>query len=109
MTVYKCLVNGSISDHHRTKVSDGLAKLTAARFGTDPAGVSVEFTEIDDGRWFTAGEPSSTTMVLGSVPPGTSQDLRAEHMDEVARFMAHTTGYDLDHIMVVAADDQDRT
>jgi phenylpyruvate tautomerase PptA (4-oxalocrotonate tautomerase family) len=64
----------------------------------------VEFTEVRPGLWFTAGEPSTASMVLGSVPSGTPQALRVEVMDAVARMFSEATGSDYEHVMVVAAD-----
>lgn len=78
--------------------------MTIDRFGSASGPVEVEFTDVEAGRWFTAAMPSSTTMVLGSVPPGTPQDVREDHMDAIATFVSRTTGEPLDHIMVVAAD-----
>jgi hypothetical protein len=43
-------------------------------------------------------------MVLGSVPAGTTQDVRTELMDEIARTFSAVTGSDVMDVMVVAAD-----
>lgn len=100
--MYKCLVNGSIDDGTRRVVTDGLRGLMADRFGL--ADVAVEFIEIPEGRWFTAGEPSRASMVLGSVPAGTPQDVRVDVMDAVARLFAEATGTDYHDVMVSAPD-----
>lgn len=71
MITYKCLVNGTIAEQTRRRVVDGLARINAEHFGIPAAELSVEFTEVARGLWFTAGEPSRASMVLGSVPPGT--------------------------------------
>ena len=104
VTTYKCLVNGSLTKATEQRLAEGLTFITINRFGPTPDPIEVSFTDIEDGRWFTAGQPSASTMVLGSVPPGTAQEVREAHMNEVARFFSQTTGADLDHIMVVAAD-----
>ena len=66
--------------------------------------LAVEFTEVDPGLWFTAGEPSQASMVLGSVPAGTSQPARIALMDAVARMFSEVTGAPYHDVMVVAAD-----
>ena len=104
MATYKCLLSHPLGDGDRQRLVEGLAAITIDRFGSAGGPVEVEFTEVEAGRWFTAAEPSSATMVLGSVPPGTSQEDREAHMDTVASFVAHTMDEPLDHIMVVAAD-----
>ena len=104
MIVYKCLVNGSIAEPQRQQVRAGLERINQTRLGIAPDQLSVEFTEVAPGLWFTAGEPSQASMVLGSVPAGTSQTLRIELMDEVARMFSEITGADYHQVMVVAAD-----
>ncbi|MGD9749879.1 MAG: hypothetical protein AB7W59_02675 [Acidimicrobiia bacterium] len=100
--MYKCLVNGSIGEEARRAVTDGLRTLMADRFGLED--LTVEFIEIPEGRWFTAGEPSRASMVLGTVPAGTAQDERVAVMDAVARLFADATGTDYHDVMVAAPD-----
>lgn len=100
--VYKCLVNGTIDADARTAVAEGLARLNAERFGIGD--VEVQFIEIPVGRWFTAGRPSQASMVLGSVPAGTTQEERVEVMDAIARLFSAATGTAYHDVMVVAAD-----
>jgi phenylpyruvate tautomerase PptA (4-oxalocrotonate tautomerase family) len=104
MAIYKCLVNGSIDDADRTRVAKELERVTTAHFGKDLDGVRVEFVEVEPGSWFTGGNPSAASMVLGSVPAGTTQDVRTELMDEIARTFSAVTGSDVMDVMVVAAD-----
>jgi len=104
MITYKCLVNGSISEQARAKVVDGLARINAERFGLSPADLTVEFTEVAPGFWFTGGEPSRASMVLGTVPAGTAQETRVALMDAVCRMFSEATGAPYDDVMVVAAD-----
>jgi phenylpyruvate tautomerase PptA (4-oxalocrotonate tautomerase family) len=104
MARYKCLVNGGIDDDARRRVEAGLARLAHERLGIDPATVSVEFTVVPDGRWYTAGRPSRASMVLGTVPPGTDQATRVTVLEAMARLFCDATGADFDDVMVVAAD-----
>jgi phenylpyruvate tautomerase PptA (4-oxalocrotonate tautomerase family) len=109
VAIYKCLVNGEIDERARQAVIAGLAEVEASPFGTPADDLRVSFTEIEAGLWFTAGKPSKASMVLGTVPEGTSQAVRAEIMEEVARRFSEATGADLDHVMVVAADPKTTT
>lgn len=104
MIVYKCLVNGSIAPAARAAVEEGLRRINAERLGAAGQSLRIEFTEIAAGLWYTAGEPSRASMVLGSVPPGTPQSVRVELMDEVARMFSAVTGAPYEQVMVVAAD-----
>lgn len=104
MAKYKCLLNGPISEAARLQVTSDLERVTAAHFGNAAADVTVEFVQVEPGSWFTAGEPSAASMVLGSVPTGTSQQVRTELMHEIAETFSAATGSDLMDVMVVAAD-----
>ncbi|MDH3683560.1 MAG: hypothetical protein OEV40_26880 [Acidimicrobiia bacterium] len=104
MITFKCLLNGAIDDAARNRVVDGLARIHGEHFGVDPGEVTVEFTEVATGRWYTGGELSSASMVLGTVPAGTPQDVRERVMDEIARCFSAVTDTDYHDVMVVAAD-----
>jgi len=100
--MYKCLVNGTIGEEARRNIVEGLRRLESERF--DEREVVVEFVEIPEGRWFTAGRPSKASMVLGTVPAGTPQEVRVGFMDAVARLFADVTDTDYHDVMVSAPD-----
>lgn len=104
MITYKCLVNGTISEPVRERVIQGLERINATRFGIAADQLKVEFTEVEKGMWFTGGKPSRASMVLGSVPSGTTQVQRVELMAEVCSMFSEVTGAPFDDVMVVAAD-----
>lgn len=104
MIKFKCLVNGTIAPAVREQIVLGLGRICLERFGLAPGELQVEFTEVEAGMWFTAGEPSDASMVLGSVPAGTPQPERVAFMDAVARMFSEATGARYEHVMVVAAD-----
>lgn len=104
MITYKCLVNGSIDAVQRERVVQGLQAVYRRAFELPADQLSVEFTEVPKGLWFTAGQVSKASMVLGSVPAGTSQPQRVSLMAEVCRMFSDATGAPYDDVMVVAAD-----
>lgn len=104
MIKFKCLVNGKLAPDVRERVASGLRRLYAQRFALSADALRVEFIEVAPGLWFTAGRPSDASMLLGSVPPGTSQAQRVALMDELARMFSAETGAVYEHVMVVAAD-----
>lgn len=109
MITYKCLVNGSIDAATRERVVNGLTEIHRVHFNWPEAALRVEFIEVAAGRWFTAGQPSRASMVLGSVPPGTSQVARVALMEAVCRMFSEQTGAPYDDVMVVAADSPTKT
>ena len=104
MITYKCLVNGSIAASVREQVVRGLQLIYFSRFGLSADLISVDFTEVQPGQWFTAGKPSRASMVLGNVPPGTTQEQRVALMADVCRMFSDVTGAPYNDVMVVAAD-----
>ncbi len=107
MAIFKCLVNGGIDDETRKVVTDGLTRIQTEHFGASAGSVTVEFTEVGEGRWYTGGKLSEASMVLGTVPPGTPQAVRETVMDDIAHFFADATSSDYHQVMVVAADTKD--
>ncbi|MGI9597368.1 MAG: tautomerase family protein [Acidimicrobiales bacterium] len=101
---YRCVVHGTIDDDARSRVVDGLVAIEGERFGVAADDVSVTFIEVAKGTWFTGGKPSNASFVQGTVPPGTSQDVRAAHMADVCQAFSSATGSPYDDVMVVAAD-----
>lgn len=104
MSRYRCLVNGTIEAAARERVVEGLTAVEAERFGVAADEVTVDFVEVAAGTWFTGGRPSAASMVQGTVPPGTTQDVRAAHMADVCRVFSEATASPYDDVMVVAAD-----
>lgn len=106
MSIYKCLVNGSVDDDTRTAIRDGLVRINRERFDVGADAVRVEFTEVAEGRWYTGGQLSQASMVLGTVPPGTDQSIREAVMDEIAHLFSSVTNTEYHDVMVVAADEK---
>ncbi|MGH1492554.1 MAG: tautomerase family protein [Acidimicrobiales bacterium] len=97
-------MNGTIDDGARARVIEGLVGLETDRFGVAADDVTVTFVEVTEGTWFTGGKPSNASMVQGTVPAGTTQDVRAAHMADVCQVFSSATGSPYDDVMVVAAD-----
>lgn len=107
MSSYRCVVHGTIDDDTRRRVVTGLTAIEADRFGVPAEQVDVRFVEIAEGTWFTAGQPSRASFVQGTVPQGTSQNVRAAHMADVCQAFSDATGCSYDDVVVVAADRTD--
>ena len=104
MIRFKCLVNGAIDAPTRDRVAQGVRAIYGRHFGLPPAQLQVDFIEVAAGMWFTAGRPSQASMVLGSVPAGTSQQTRVDLMAAVCEMFSEATGAPYNDVMVVAAD-----
>lgn len=104
MPRYRCMSSTPVPDAQRVAVTNGLAAIESQRFGTNADDLLVEFAEVAEGQWFTAAGPSNATVLSGTVPDGTTQDQRAEVMDDIGRMAAKALNKDFNDIMVVASD-----
>jgi phenylpyruvate tautomerase PptA (4-oxalocrotonate tautomerase family) len=104
MPRYQCLSSTPIDTAARGAIVDGLTGIEAAQFGTKSDALRVDFVEVKEGQWFTAAESSKATVLSGTVPDGTSQEVRAVVMDEIGRMAAVALDKDFNDIMVVASD-----
>ncbi len=103
---FKCLVNGRLAVPMRVAVEQAIGQVYALHL----PGVclsSVEFIEVERGMWFTAGQVSQASMLLGSVPVGTAQSTRVALMDDLAHRFSDITGAPYHDVMVVAADSRE--
>ena len=70
----------------------------------DPADLEIRWVTIPAGYGFTAGQPSTTSLVIRSVPPGWPQEQRVAFMKSVCDLWQEVTGCTLNEIVVSAYD-----
>jgi hypothetical protein len=61
---------------HCDELADGLRRIGAETFGDAPGGGEIAWIAIPTGFGFTAGEPSTSSLVVRSVPVGFPDDRR---------------------------------
>lgn len=103
---FKCLVNGTIDADQRQAVTRAVIDCFEQHV-PEARLAPIEFVEVAQGMWFTAGKPSHATMLLGSVPKGTAQQTRIALMDDLAHRFSEITGAPYHDVMVVAADSRE--
>ena len=101
---YQVTLHEPLSAEAQEAPIEALVAIDADEFGTAPGEVLVECNVIGEGMWFTAAEPTSSTIVTGTVPVGTSPERRSALVERLGRTVAATTGQDFHDIMVVASD-----
>jgi len=105
MVHYLCFVQeGQVADRRRDELAAGLARLGRETFGDTPDGVEIRWTAVPAGFGFTAGEPSTASLVVRSVPVGWGDTPRAAFMRAVCDLWRAVTGCSADEIMVTAFD-----
>jgi hypothetical protein len=102
---YACIVQqGQAPDGKRGALEEGLRRLGQEFFGEDPASIEIAWTVLKDGFAWTAGEPSTSSVVIRSVPAGLPSDEREAFMREVCDLWVRETGCSIHEIVVTAWD-----
>ncbi len=105
MPDYACLVQeGQTAERKQAELAEGLRRIGREAFRDPAEGVEITWITIREGFGFTAGEPSTSSLVVRSVPVGLSDHEREAFMSRVCDLWKHVTGCTTDEIMVTALD-----
>lgn len=105
MAAYVCLVQeGQTAGDRRAELARGLQRIGREAFGDPEAGVETSWITIREGFGFTAGRPSTSSLVIRSVPVGFPEDRREAFMTRVCDLWIEVTGCSKDEIVVTAMD-----
>lgn len=105
MPHYACMVQeGQIAERLRDRLADGLKRLAAETFGDVPAEVDIRWVSIRKGFGFTAGKPSTSSLIARSVPTGFGDAERTAFMSKVCDLWQEVTGCHPDEVVVTTLD-----
>jgi phenylpyruvate tautomerase PptA (4-oxalocrotonate tautomerase family) len=105
MPHYACMVQeGQVADRSRDRLAEGLARLAAETFGQDPNEVEIRWVPIREGFGFTAGKPSTSSLIARSVPAGFTDEQRSAFMLRVSDLWREVTGCHPDEVVVTTVD-----
>lgn len=105
MARYVCMIQeGQAADRRRSELADGLRAIGAECFGDDPAATDVSWSVVKRGFAWTAGEPSTSSIVVRSVPVGLPDDRREAFLRRVCDLFVKVTGCSVDEVVVTAWD-----
>lgn len=100
MTVISCIVQeGQAAGNHVAALEEGLARIAHDFFGFS---VSFEWTTVVAGSGFTAGKPSSASLVSMGVPDDIEQERRVELLSAICAMWSETTGCHINDVVAVA-------
>jgi phenylpyruvate tautomerase PptA (4-oxalocrotonate tautomerase family) len=88
----------------RPALAAGIGRAYASLFEVPAEAVVVDFTEFPRGRFFTAGKPSTSSIVAGTVPAGTSTAQRHRLLSDITTLWCETAGCTPHEIVVSAGD-----
>ena len=98
------LHEGVVPEALQPELAAGLGRVYAGRFGVPAAEIGVDFTVLSRGRFFTAGEPSRSTIIACGVPAGTTDVQRHRLLAEITGLWCEITGCTPHEVVVTAAD-----
>ena len=105
MARYACIVQaGQTAEREQARLSEGLRQLAREAFGDAPENLEIQWISVPEGFGFTAGEPSTSSLVVRSVPVGFADPLRESFMSKVCDLWQDVTGCTADEIVVTALD-----
>ncbi len=105
MKKFSCLIQeGQGADRSQALLEEGLRRIGREAFGDDPAESEVAWTVFGRGFAWTAGEPSTSSVVIGSVPAGLPLERREPFLREICSLWERVTGCSTDEIVATAWD-----
>ena len=85
---------------HKETLASGLRDIAEQMFQHDPADSAVAWNVVPKGFGFTAGELSSSTVVLCGMPDGMEYSKRVEFMQRINELWVRTTGIDANKLAI---------
>lgn len=85
---------------HKEALAEGLKSIADETFEQAPAGSVVNWNVIPKGFGFTAGELSSSTIVLCGMPDSTENSKRVAFMERINDLWVQTTGIDSNKLAI---------
>ncbi len=105
MNQFACIIQeGQAADRKADALEAGLKRLAREFFGDDPADVGIGWTRQPRGWAWTAGQPSTSSIVVRSVPVGFDNDQREAYLHAVCDLWVETTGCTVNEIVATAFD-----
>ena len=102
---FRCTMQeGQIDADTRVRLADGLRRTVHDVLGELPDAVPVDFSDIPTGFGFRGGEPSTTSLVNGSIAGGVAQDVREEIMRRICDMWMEISGCTVDELVVSVRD-----
>jgi hypothetical protein len=105
MADYACILQeGQTPESKRAELAEGLKRIGREMLGDSPQGAEIRWIPVPQGFGFTAGSPSTSSIVVRSVPGGFPEDRREAFMTKVCDLWTDVTGCTTNEIVVTALD-----
>ena len=105
MPHYACIIQeGQEPERKKDALAEGLKKIGQQSFGDDPEKTEIRWTSLAKGYAWTAGEPSTSSIVVRSVPVGFPDAPREVFLRAVCDLWVEETGCSINEIVATAFD-----
>ncbi len=105
MSHYVCTIQaGQEPERRKEALAEGLKRIGQEFFGDDPEKTEIRWNALAKGFGFTAGELSTSSLVVRSVPVGFPNDERERFLRAVCDLWVETTGCSIEEVVVTAFD-----
>ena len=105
MSQYRCLIQeDQAADRSRPALEEGLRRIGQETFGDDPGATEILWSVQKKGFAWTAGEPSTSSIVVRSVPAGFPADEREAFLHRIVELWESVTGCTTNEVVVTAWD-----
>jgi hypothetical protein len=105
MPQYACIIqDGQAAHRKQDALAEGLRRIGRDAFGDDPRATEIAWVVLKEGFAWTAGEPSTSSVVVRSVPVGFPAAQREAFLRSVCDLWTTVTGCSIEEIVVTAWD-----
>lgn len=105
MPDYACIIQeGQAPERKKPELEQGLRRIGRELLGDAESGVEIRWDSVPEGFGFTAGVPSTSSLVIRSVPVGYPAAEREAFLTRVGDLWAEVVGCTKDEIVVTAFD-----
>ncbi len=105
MPDYACIIQeGQTPARKQAELAEGLKRIGHELLDDPEAGAEIAWVSVPEGFGFTAGVPSTSSLVVRSVPVGFADAEREAFMARVCDLWKEVAGCSTDEIMVTAWD-----
>ncbi len=105
MPDYACIIQEGQSAHQKQEaLAEALRRIGQESFGDDASATEISWVVMKKGFAWTAGEPSTSSIVVRSVPVGLPLDQREAFMRKVCDLWEGVTGCSINEIIVTTWD-----
>jgi phenylpyruvate tautomerase PptA (4-oxalocrotonate tautomerase family) len=101
MPIYQCISpEGLLDESTRGNLAEEITRIHCDATGVPPSFVNVTFTDVPDGRYFVAGEPTTHSVVNGAIRAGHDVATRQTILRNLSQTWTRLTGQPEEELLI---------